>query len=197
MQAPGECDAELVARALALSAGESQQAYGLLVRRHEDQVRSLLRALCKHPAQADDLAQDAFLLGWQKLATLKERSKFAAWIKRLAYRLFLHAYRRSKVEQRYLGHLMADAQQAEAEVQAEGELDQDELDQDLVRLLSYCQPAEAQLLVLVYGFGFTLQEVAQERRQPLGTIKSQMSRAKARIHAAVELESAEESDARC
>lgn len=38
---------------------------------------------------------------------------------------------------------------------------------------------EGELLILAYGFGFTMDEIAQDRGVPLGTIKSILSRAKA------------------
>ncbi len=65
-----------------------------------------------------------------------------------------------------------------------------------MKLLGLCRPQEAELMVLVYGFGFTIDEIAQARVQPVGTIKSHLARAKGRIHAALEREELEKSHAR-
>ena len=166
-------DAELVRKVIRGSGSESRSAYGGLVKRHESPVRGLLRALCRNSAQADDLAQDAFLQGWQRLSSLQDPEKFGGWIKRLAYRLFLHAERRKKVERRYFTGLAAESEQAP--LNTEGF----EISEVLSELLAMVDQREGELLILAYGFGFTMDEIAQDRGVPLGTIKSILSRAKA------------------
>ena len=145
-------DELLIARVLSVNQDvtAANDAYGVLVVRYEGQVRGLLRALCRNASQADDLAQDTFLRGWQRLSELRDRAKFAAWIKSLAYRMFLHAERRRKVESRYLQTLSDDEPLA-----VEGD------NAELGKLLGLCRPQEAELMVLVYGFGFTIDEIAQ------------------------------------
>ncbi len=169
----------LVGRTLHSNAREGREAYGLLVQRTEHEVRALLRSLCKNHSQADDLAQDAYLSGWQNLRGLKDPDKFLPWIKRLSYRLFLHAERRRKVESRYLAGI-------EQELQRENQSMSEPATAELDQLLSSCRPLEAELMVLVYAFGFTIEEIAQDRNQPVGTLKSQLARAKQRIRTKVE-----------
>lgn len=69
-------DAELV-----LLCGQGDQhAYGRIVERHQSLVCSVAYNRCGDLALSEDLAQDAFILAWQKLADLKDVSKFRAWI---------------------------------------------------------------------------------------------------------------------
>ncbi|MFT7652410.1 MAG: RNA polymerase sigma factor (sigma-70 family) [Candidatus Azotimanducaceae bacterium] len=168
-------DAELVRKVIEGTGVESRSAYGDLVKLHESAVRGLLRTLCRNLAQADDLAQDAFLQGWQRLSSLQHPEKFGGWIKRLAYRLFLHAERRKKVEQRYFSDVVAEGEQTP--LNSEGF----EISEVLSELLAMVDQSEGELLILAYGFGFTMDEIAQDRGVPLGTIKSILSRAKSRI----------------
>ena len=78
----------------ALSAAGGRREFGELVRRHSAAVRGLLRRMGAQPALADDVAQDAFLLAFEKCAEFRGEGTFGAWIKRIAARLYLK--RRSK-----------------------------------------------------------------------------------------------------
>ena len=59
-------DAALVAAARA----GSDNAFARLVDRHQQAVRSFLRRVSGHEADADDLAQETFLAAWSSLRTL-------------------------------------------------------------------------------------------------------------------------------
>lgn len=69
-------DAELIQRC-----GQGDEnAYGQIVERYQSLVCSVAYNRCGDLAQSEDLAQDAFILAWQKLAELKDVGKFKAWI---------------------------------------------------------------------------------------------------------------------
>ena len=161
-------DAQLV-HTSRLGGAEGRKAFGVLVQRHEKAVRAMLLSLCKDPHQADDLAQDAFIKAWQKLATLQAPEKFLAWTKQLAYRLFLHGWRRSGVEKRVLSQLNPE-DAYELSVQPE-----------VAELLQHCEPEEAEMLVMVYAFGFTIAELSQSSGVPEGTLKSNLHRVRKRL----------------
>ena len=78
----------------ALAAAGGRAAYGELVRRHASAVRAVLRRMGADPATADDVAQDAFLAGFEAVAEFRGEGTFAAWIKRTAARLSLRRFRR-------------------------------------------------------------------------------------------------------
>jgi DNA-directed RNA polymerase specialized sigma24 family protein len=65
-----------------------------LVRRHGSAVRGLLRRLGADPATADDVAQDAFLVGYEQIADYRGEGAFAGWIKKIAARLYLRKVKR-------------------------------------------------------------------------------------------------------
>lgn len=174
--APAVPDHELVAVSLGRNKARARWAFGQLVRRHEGAVRLLLRSLCRSHAQADDLAQDAFMKAWQALEQLKDPDKFQPWLKRLAYREFLHAYRRAQVEHRFL------QTQADAALLVDP-LSLEDLDEEVTQILSWCTREQAEMLVLSYAFGFKIDEIAQDRDMPAGTVKSLIHRAKQTIQA--------------
>ena len=87
-----ESDRRLVLRA---RLGD-RDAYGKLVARHQGRVRGWLRHLCRDHAEADDLAQDAFVRAWARIDSLKDTSRFAPWLMKIAYNEFLQERRSRK-----------------------------------------------------------------------------------------------------
>src|ERR1700757_1789417 len=85
-------DLELCAQAVA---GE-RAAFGELVRRHGSAVRGLLRRMGAPGAEADDVAQDAFLAAFERIAEFRGEGTFAGWVKRIAARLYLRRLQRER-----------------------------------------------------------------------------------------------------
>src|SRR6188768_825810 len=79
-----------------LSAAGDRRAFGELVRRHGSAVRGLLRRMGADPATADDVAQDAFLAAFERIAEFRGEGAFAGWVKRIAARQYLRRLQREK-----------------------------------------------------------------------------------------------------
>jgi DNA-directed RNA polymerase specialized sigma24 family protein len=73
-------------------------AYGELVRRRQSSIRNMLRRLCRSDALADDIAQQAFVQGWQAIRQLKSRAALGAWLRKLAVNCWLQHIRSAKSE---------------------------------------------------------------------------------------------------
>ena len=71
-----ESDRQLVLRAWL----DDHAAYGELVARHQGRVRGWLRHLCADHAEADDLAQNAFVRAWTRIRDLKDAARFVPWL---------------------------------------------------------------------------------------------------------------------
>ena len=93
----------------AFAAAGGRREFGELVRRHGSAVRALLRRMGAQPSEADDVAQDAFLQAFEKCAEFRGEGTFAAWVKRIAARLYL---KRKAKNARYVAEL--EPEQAEA-----------------------------------------------------------------------------------
>lgn len=83
-------DAELVKRCLR----EDRDAFDLLIRRYQDAVYGLALSYTRDFADAEDLAQEAFVSAYLELATLRDPSKFGSWLKSTVVHLCLN-WRRS------------------------------------------------------------------------------------------------------
>ena len=164
-------DLELHAQAVT---GE-RAAFGELARRHAPAVRGLLRRMGANAAEGDDVAQDAFLAAFQSIADFRGEGTFAAWVKRIAARLYLKRLQR----ERRLALLTDDGVAGETEAIVSDRDSLIDLDEAL-RLLS---PAERLSVSLCYGAGLSHGEAAEALNLPLGTVKSHVKRGLEKLRA--------------
>src|SRR6478609_9977244 len=85
-------DVELCSHA---ATGE-RRAFGELVRRHGSAVRGVLRRMGAAAAEADDVAQDAFLTAFERIAEFRGEGTFAGWVKKIAGRIYLRRIQRDR-----------------------------------------------------------------------------------------------------
>lgn len=73
-------DAQLVVRSLA----HDHDAFGKLIDRHAVAIVNLAYRMVGNRAEAEDLAQEAFLAAFKALPTFRADSKFSTWLYRIA-----------------------------------------------------------------------------------------------------------------
>ena len=152
----------------ALAATGERRAFGELVRRHGSSVRGLLRRMGAQGAEADDVAQDAFLVAFERIAEFRGEGTFAGWVKRIAAR----AYLRRLQKDRRIGALTAEQADFATDNVAgdvDGRIDLDEA-------LKVLGAAERVCVTLCFGAGLSHQEAADALNLPLGTVKSHVKR---------------------
>jgi RNA polymerase sigma-70 factor (ECF subfamily) len=66
-----------------------KEAYGALVVRHSHSLFRVAFRITGNEFDAEDVVQEAFLRGYQKLESFESRSKFGTWIYRIAVRCAL------------------------------------------------------------------------------------------------------------
>ena len=170
-------DEDLVARVLA---GGNTDAFGVLVARYQSRLRGWLRQLTRDAAAADDISQETFLRAYEKLATFAGRGRFEAWLFRIGYTQFLQCARKHKRAASFMNTLAVEPEfgpRASAQEDDQHAAHQN----DLVTLLATLAPEEREMLVLCYAYGFTHQEISDVTDKPLGTVKSNIHRGKARL----------------
>ena len=150
-----------------LAAAGGRAEFGELVRRHGSAVRGLLRRMGAQSATADDMAQDAFLAAFERIAEFRGEGTFAGWVKRIAARLYLKRRRKD-------AQLVLEAEPREPEtprdyVGAAGRIDLDEA-------LKTLSAPERLCVSLCYGAGLSHSEVSEALNTPLGTVKSHVKR---------------------
>jgi len=169
-------DTELAAQVLL---GRNPRLFGELVRKHQSRVRNFLRRLLRDESLADDLAQETFIKAWDKLDGFAGKGSFGGWVMKIAYNEFLQ-YRRKLGQDQRLERQVQDsmlAGQAASQIEAA-----DGAGSDLEKVLSVCSEPERLALTLAYGFGMSHGEIAEVTGMAVGTIKSHISRGKARVN---------------
>jgi RNA polymerase sigma-70 factor (ECF subfamily) len=77
-----------------------KEAYGALVVRHSHSLFRVAFRITGNEADAEDVVQEAFLRGYQKLEGFESRSNFSTWIYRIAVRCALDRVSGRKVDER-------------------------------------------------------------------------------------------------
>jgi RNA polymerase sigma factor (sigma-70 family) len=173
-------DAELAA----LAQSGDRAAFGELVRRHGSGVRALVRRMGAQPSLADDIAQDAFLTAYERIAEFRGQGAFAGWVKRIAARLYLKRVRRQgRLD------LLDDDEGADPAPHAAGEAAAG-LRLDLDGALRALSEAERLCISLCCGAGLSHAEAAEALKTPLGTVKSHVRRGLEKMRAQLAPETA-------
>lgn len=163
-------DAELVRRARA----GSDAAFARLVERHQPTVRGFLRrTLGGGWAEADDVAQEAFLAAWTSLRSLKDPSGVRAWLCGIAWRKAQDRIRAS-----FRG-AARDTAWLETHDLPPGVSPEDRL--ALSNALRDLTPDVRACIALCLADGWSHSEAAAIVGLPLGTVKSHVARGRQRL----------------
>lgn len=159
----------------------SQQAFSQLVQRHQGSVYSLCYRMVGNPAEAEDLAQEAFLRLYRSLDSFKAGGRLRPWLHRITANVCMDQLRRRREATLPLDELMAsengpsthrrDELPEDAYLSRETRLD---VQQALLRL-----PGEYRVaLVLRYLEDLSYQEIAEALGVTLSTVETRIFRAK-------------------
>jgi RNA polymerase sigma-70 factor, ECF subfamily len=91
-------DAELVARALE----GDRWSRDVLYRRHVHYLLAIATRLLRNGSEGEEVVQDAFVVGFEQLATLRDPAAFRSWLARIAVSLVRRRMRRARLI-RFLG----------------------------------------------------------------------------------------------
>jgi RNA polymerase sigma factor (sigma-70 family) len=166
-------DADLIARVIIK---EDENAFGELVRRYQSPLRAFLTRMTRGDSHlADDLAQETFLRAWKHLPSFRGEARFATWLFGIAVNEFRSALRRRKeLALEDMDESPADPESASDEAPASARLDVNEA---LTRLSA----AERAAIVLCCQNGLSHEEAARALASPLGTVKTNLRRGKAKL----------------
>jgi RNA polymerase sigma-70 factor (ECF subfamily) len=173
-------DAVLVASALR----GSQAAWRELVVRFERPVYTLILRMVHDPAAAEDLAQEVFVKAFRHLATYDPERKLASWLFKIAHNSSIDHLRRAVVETVPLaaekdegGDFLA----VLADTSTEGPLaavERRAMARALERAIAGLRGEYREAVVLRYVEGLSYQEICDVLGLPLGTVKTNLHRAR-------------------
>ncbi|MEO8314916.1 MAG: RNA polymerase sigma factor [Pseudomonadota bacterium] len=152
---------------------DSERAFNMLIDRHQQAVRAFLRRLTSRD-EADDVAQETFLVAWRDARLFRGQSSVRSWLFSIAWRKAKDGQRRwFRGRQRDTAYLeMSSDSASENPIEARVALDQ------AFDALPLQQRASA-MLCLAHGFSHA--EAAEALAIPLGTVKSHVARGRERL----------------
>ena len=159
--------------AQALIGISNKPTFEAILRTHQGAVRAFLRRICGNDALADDLAQDAFVKAYHALDQLSDPEKLRSWLFGIAYRTFLDDARKRKRRQTLSKKIMPPEPAPVPSGQA----------LDIERAMDSLSPDCRAVVLLCLLHGLTQTEAASTTGLPLGTVKSHVTRGKAKLRA--------------
>ena len=173
-------DTELVRRA---TSGDSR-ALDALVERHAPKVNRLASQLLGDLDEARDAAQESLVKLCTKLRQFRGEAQFTTWLHRLVVntcrdRMAIQRVRRTEP-------LVLEEQAADEETDPSRLAALADLRSDLAEALSRLSPKQRAAVILRDSFGFSYVEIAKAASIPVGTAKSYVHRARARVKAHLE-----------
>jgi RNA polymerase sigma-70 factor (ECF subfamily) len=146
----------------------------LVVAHHAAVYRYACR-LCGCPTEAEDLAQQTFLIAQRKLHQIREPERACSWLLAVVRSCFLKSIRKPRPVPAQ--NIDLDVNQIAEETPETDEIDREQLAAALAEL-----PDEFRLVVLMFYFeDLPYQEIAAALEIPIGTVMSRLSRAKGHL----------------
>ncbi len=153
---------------------DNRQAFATLVEEYQPSVRNFfLNLTAGDDALADDLAQDTFIKAYTNIRQFKGLAKFKTWLFRIAYNEFYSHQRKQKEIGEEAGHDVPDELSRDEEA--------NEARMDLYTALNYLSEPERVVINLFFMQDLPIKKITQITGMPEGTIKSHISRGKAKL----------------
>lgn len=168
-----------------LEAGRYREAFELLVEALGNKAFRLACSMLQDEELAKDVVQEVFLRVWRALPAFERRSSPATWVYAITRNLCLTRAARREVDR--------SRQCSEAPSRA-GVPAPARASADLERALESLPARYRQVLVLFYYEEKSYEAVAEMLDLPLGTVKTQLHRARSRLRAVLEEQLREKSD---
>lgn len=165
--------------------GDDRRAFGTLVEAYQPQVRRFfLNLTLGDEALSDDLAQETFLKAYLNVRSFRGVAKFSTWLYRIAYNEFCSWQRKTQHEASLPDGLDenfdADYYDASGD-QCYSATDSVDTHIDVWRSMHVLSDTERTLVTLFYIQDYPLKKIMEITGLPEGTVKSYLSRAKAKL----------------
>jgi RNA polymerase sigma-70 factor (ECF subfamily) len=138
-------------------------------------MRAFAISLCGNRDRADDLVQEALVKAWNHLDSFQVGTNLKAWLFTILRNAYFSELRKTKREVADSDGLMAARVAVPAEQHAHLDL------KDLAKALAQLPADQREALILVGAEGFSYEEAASISGCAVGTVKSRVNRARAKL----------------
>ncbi len=171
----------------------NQQAYAVLVNRHQNYVFTLSLRMVKSREDAEEVAQDVFIKAYKYLADFRGSSKFTTWLYTIVNNTCISFLRKKKLEIHSLDNEkvfeLADNHDSGMRANLVEQKSRIGMVNNAISLLN---PADAEVVTLFYQAEQSLEEMAQILGIEVNAAKVRLHRARARLKEKMETHFKEE-----
>jgi len=155
-----------------------ERAFAVLVERHRDRAYALALRMLRLPAEAEEVAQDAFVRAWRALPGFRGDAKFSTWLHRIVVRRCLD---RAVVLRSRRGRETELELAPEPVAAADAALDPEQRARAarLAHLMTELTETQRLVVTLFYHQDRSLEDVARTLGLPENTVKTHLHRARA------------------
>jgi RNA polymerase sigma-70 factor, ECF subfamily len=172
-----DSDEALMARV----AGGDERAFQLLSRRHLPAMLGLARRILGNAAEAEDVAQEAFMRVWTHAPRWQPLAQLRTWLTRVVINLCLDRKRRAPwVELETAGEIVDPAPGAGEKAE------DDERERMLAAAIETLPIRQRSAIVLTYGDGMSNAQVAEILDTSVSAVETLLVRAKQNLRRALE-----------
>jgi len=177
---PDPLEADLIRKAR----GGNLFAFEEMVKRYQRRVYGVARRIVQRHDVADDVTQEAFLRGYQALASFDVERPFGPWICRIAANLAVNHVRSPRAREQELpeGHLETRSNASDPL----RDVLENEAQSVLQQALAGLPPDQRAVLVLRVVEDLSYREIADALQLEMGTVMSRLSRAREKLRRALE-----------
>lgn len=154
-------------------------AFEQLVVAYRDQVFRLALRMCGNEADADEVAQEAFLSAWKALPNFRGDSQFSTWLYQLTSHAAIDLMRREK--RQIAAEDITEVSAPDPTPGPQQQAERSETQQAVRDAMAQLSPEYRQIVVLRFLQELSYEEIGTVLKLPPGTVKSRLNRAKAQL----------------
>ena len=154
-------------------------AFEQLVAAYRNQVFRLALRMCGNEADADEVAQEAFLSAWKGLPNFRGESRFSTWLYQLTTHAAIDLMRREK--RQAAAEDIDEITTADDGPSPQQQVERAETQREIRSALMQLPEEYRQVLLLRFMQELSYEEIGRALKLPVGTVKSRLNRAKAQL----------------
>lgn len=160
-----------------------KEFYHILFNTYYKDVYRAAYYISRDPFDAEEIVQEAFIIAFKNIETLKDKDKFKQWICTIAINLAKRKFQNKKREllMDETEKIIPFALEVLDHIPLEDHLAQDELKEYIREQIHHLNPQYKEVLYLFYFEQLSYQEIADLLDISIGTVKSRISRAKLKL----------------
>jgi len=164
-----------------------EKAFASLMNRYRDSIYFMLLKMVNNPSDAEDLTIEAFGKAFHNIDSFAPDFAFSTWLFKIATNNCIDFIRKKQTSPSHLEQFAEDLDNLTVNIQSDMPDPEEVLINDqkiavLRDIVNQLKPRYRRLIELRYYKEYSYEEISNELRMPIGTVKAQLYRAKSLLY---------------